>query len=927
QPQSQAASAQQVKKKSGFQITSVTSAQINVSGNNSLADDTESYDDMDESHTEDLSSSDMLDVSVSRATDTGVPERSSSDETLNSLHGVDTPGMVSPNEPLRPHSVGQGSQQNTSMVNGAVHHHHYYLQQQNQPHHHLSDSLGGGESSVAALPVAPVRSSSPSVASRAANSQTQRPSMLESCEPLPAVVGAVADPQLNISNVSAAAAVPPPGPAGLDNVAATGHAASVGGGTGPSAAALSTQSQHTQTATGSRFRVVKLDTNSEPFRKGRWTCTDYYEKEVPHATTSEAPKSVEGLAQTAPVTYVSPHEVVGGAYLQQHVAPAALPTAPPQTGVNQPPAVVPQQLPYTLDPQPAQPQGGYSAPQLHAGVIGQGGVRQPDFIQPTAPFQTQVQPPLPHVQMEISISPVPGITAPTSFTQQGLVAPPGQASFLGPPKTLPTQPQPQAQPPSTARFPAALAHGTHYTPLTALQADLQPLLTHGATLPQVPGFTSQILSFTAAKYIHRLITERTQLKNARPTALGATICSTPPPPPLSPEGPRVGLQRNAVERPLTGHAIVKIPEASSAITQSRVPVRSAAPKRSSQLQIPSSRNVQQPLCHSHTNTLPLYCTPAVSLPSPLQTGLYYVSPLCNGDSLPSYILFSVAVENTPQNLLTKSVTIVSGLLCVSSLRKLQNSLSVFLLIYGLKSTDEAGVPSARLGPSCRVAIYITTEVHTLALSRPRPPLLVGLPYANLRQLRGRQVTLQTSLGSSPGAPPPLLQSGHAQPARIMLMSPPSAPIARLLALPPPPHPHASSREGAAEPQPARSLFVCSVPAVSSAGAGSMNARCYAVAMDLGVCQDLVKSHLMYAVREEVEVLKEQIKELIERNTQLEQENNLLKNLASPEQMAQFQAQVQTGGSPTGTAQPPVPGPVPVGTGQAPPPSQSSGTSA
>lgn len=62
-------------------------------------------------------------------------------------------------------------------------------------------------------------------------------------------------------------------------------------------------------------------------------------------------------------------------------------------------------------------------------------------------------------------------------------------------------------------------------------------------------------------------------------------------------------------------------------------------------------------------------------------------------------------------------------------------------------------------------------------------------------------------------------------------------------------------------------------------------------------QDLVKSHLMYAVREEVEVLKEQIKELIERNSQLEQENTLLKTLASPEQMAQFQAQVQTGSPP------------------------------
>ncbi|KAJ8282557.1 hypothetical protein COCON_G00050760 [Conger conger] len=133
----------------------------------------------------------------------------------------------------------------------------------------------------------------------------------------------------------------------------------------------------------------------------------------------------------------------------------------------------------------------------------------------------------------------------------------------------------------------------------------------------------------------------------------------------------------------------------------------------------------------------------------------------------------------------------------------------------------------------------------------------------------------------------------------------------------------------------------------------MSTRCYTVAMDLGVCQlrhfsisflssllgtesspvsldnsssgasvvaidnkieqamDLVKSHLMYAVREEVEVLKEQIKELIERNSQLEQENNLLKNLASPEQLAQFQAQVQSGSPP--------PSAVPAGPGAQPQP--------
>lgn len=75
-------------------------------------------------------------------------------------------------------------------------------------------------------------------------------------------------------------------------------------------------------------------------------------------------------------------------------------------------------------------------------------------------------------------------------------------------------------------------------------------------------------------------------------------------------------------------------------------------------------------------------------------------------------------------------------------------------------------------------------------------------------------------------------------------------------------------------------------------------------------QDLVKSHLMYAVREEVEVLKEQIKELMEKNSQLEQENTLLKNLASPEQLAQFQAQVQSGSPTTGAppALPSTPGP-------------------
>ncbi|KAM9384571.1 TSC22 domain family protein 2-like [Pholidichthys leucotaenia] len=58
--------------------------------------------------------------------------------------------------------------------------------------------------------------------------------------------------------------------------------------------------------------------------------------------------------------------------------------------------------------------------------------------------------------------------------------------------------------------------------------------------------------------------------------------------------------------------------------------------------------------------------------------------------------------------------------------------------------------------------------------------------------------------------------------------------------------------------------------------------------------DLVKSHLMYAVREEVEVLKEQIKELYERNSQLERENAVLKSLANAEQLSRLSSQLNQG---------------------------------
>lgn len=64
---------------------------------------------------------------------------------------------------------------------------------------------------------------------------------------------------------------------------------------------------------------------------------------------------------------------------------------------------------------------------------------------------------------------------------------------------------------------------------------------------------------------------------------------------------------------------------------------------------------------------------------------------------------------------------------------------------------------------------------------------------------------------------------------------------------------------------------------------------------------------MYAVREEVEVLKEHIKELYERNSVLERENAVLKSLANSEQLGKLSSQlIHSSSSPTlQQQQPPV----------------------
>jgi len=56
-------------------------------------------------------------------------------------------------------------------------------------------------------------------------------------------------------------------------------------------------------------------------------------------------------------------------------------------------------------------------------------------------------------------------------------------------------------------------------------------------------------------------------------------------------------------------------------------------------------------------------------------------------------------------------------------------------------------------------------------------------------------------------------------------------------------------------------------------------------------QDLVKAHLMLAVRAEIEELKEQIKQLMVKNHQLEYENGILRAAANPDVLASLDSAV------------------------------------
>lgn len=219
------------KKKSCFQITSVTQAQVAAVG---AADDSESLDDPDESRTEDVSS-EIYDVS--RAEYEPACDRSSSEEALNNVGEAEVSAVVPSNAPQ------------------------------------------AGQSELVCNPVGDVRKTGVSGSSPVGqNSPTGLPL---TTQPL---------------------------------------------GVSVSTSAVTSSAPHSTVSCSSRFRVIKLDHGTgEPFRRGRWTCTEFYEKDsdpllggrtvdsIRHPSVTQDPTAdrdsglgPSGGSVVSPVTHSSP---------------------------------------------------------------------------------------------------------------------------------------------------------------------------------------------------------------------------------------------------------------------------------------------------------------------------------------------------------------------------------------------------------------------------------------------------------------------------------------------------------------------------------------------------------------------------------------------------------------------------------------------
>ncbi|XP_043926798.1 TSC22 domain family protein 2 [Protopterus annectens] len=685
------------KKKSCFQITSVTTAQAATS----ITDDTESLDDPDESRTEDVSS-EIFDTS--RATDYGpeeVCERSSSEETLNNVGDAETPGTVTPN-------VMYDAQFPAGIV-----------------------PINGGSST----PWNVVLTSSGVLSNVALTVQPTSQG--------PSTVG------LNLQQ-----------PAPLAGVV--------------NAAAVTSQPTVPAVTCSSRFRVIKLDhSTGEPFRRGRWTCLDYYDKDLDStvvrtvdsirhnvaATLDNVAERDSGIGITGGSLAPTPHSIHGS----ESSDPSLIASSQlHQTDVNQG-----SHQHFLIGHQPISGTAGVSQP-VYSSAMG----NQQFVLQQQAQSQVTVQ---------------SGLNGKGMQPQNVTVLHPGMPLVQGQHPSIPvTQPQQfaythsQITPghilPNQLHVPTGQAEYVQHMPVpqsqgTVLQTSTGPV--HNPAMSSLPvdqvivqGPSTAAICQQAGLQQHvnvmqglgpGVLQQQTVAQHQIPNApiVGSGIPSSCPS--VAP-----GVQNVPVIAPSTGVASVS---SSMSTPLPSVPASLVLPQQSGQQSIRS------------TGIVPTVGLPVMQVPA-------------NPPSMQQSTMNQYATQAVP------------GIGLIDDSRKLDPLPPQPSVTTEGKLLTKPVIPDTFINP---VHLPATTPMNTLANS-----VLSGI-----------------------------------------------------------------SIDGDEDRNPSAAFF---------------RAFRYKLRDSKTLSNDLVKSHLMYAVREEVEVLKEQIKELLEKNSMLERENALLKSLSNSEQIAQLPTQ-------------------------------------
>ncbi|XP_019945557.2 TSC22 domain family protein 1-like isoform X1 [Paralichthys olivaceus] len=906
QPQPTQSAGAQMKKKSGFQITSVTPAQISVSTNNSIAEDTESYDDLDESHTEDLSSSEILDVSLSRANDIVGAERSSSEETLNNFHEAETPGAVSPNQPSHPHALNQAQQHGGAMVNGTVHHQH---QHPHHPNHAQVFSLSSGPGSI---PSALTSGALPRV--------TQK---------MPSNVGG---PQENVSQTA-----PPNVVAQSVGVVASGAVP------GMHSSVTGTTVSIVNPQTSSVSNVNMLSSANVPVRGGISTSASSSISGFPLNVMSSSGGSGGGTVATGGnlmsatnISIVQQHQNISS-NMTMTTATSDASAAVSSTGGMGPSSGIQGRVGYAV-----------SAAMATTSVTS-----TPAPAPVVAPTISRFR----VVKLDSSSEPFKkGRWTCTEFydKETPASAPSSSASDAG---SLTMRQYvsenfaaaSERESTSGSSVSSTMSTLSHYTEsVCSGEAGGHPVPQHPHDYASPPqGFQGILPTMGVSQAQPHMHAQDITHSHVKTTVAPSAPTNLHQPAPMPGHQTTIGLHATSVSQQQLTYAQAVSNQTSGSV-QGLVGVQQQNMGYATQPQQPAAATPVQVRPPEYTQLHQGIPQAAASQTLSNQAGSAPTGPANGACQMIGGPQQSQALIHTQPQQPSTTSTLPShvGVACLGQ----QQSHSGHLDCQQQKPQSlPTQIQNLGLGAQQPTALH-QSQVSATSVPPPNPqsdpqpqahntnsgmmPLQV-VPHSqpssvNLSQNHSSaQALAHAAQASALYASLPTFTTTQLQDAQRLLLQHQSA----LLGLPKLSGVEAGSGSSTVQGQEAEGNTATASALTASAGLktvdgeedGSSGASVVAIDNKIEQAMDLVKSHLMYAVREEVEVLKEQIKELIERNSKLEQENTLLKTLASPEQMAQFQAQVQTG-SPPAPPTSATPGP-PSTAALAQPTSHSSGPSA